>query len=87
MDYTTYIYIYTFFFFYFSLSKSFAASNSHETSSLSAIKSLLRFPPLDNAVFYYLTPPVISEFSGAHQKLVVWLVVLVRIAAAVEFLD
>ena len=37
-------------------------------------------------LFYDLTPSVISEFSAAQEKLAVWLVVMIGIAAGVEFL-
>ena len=36
-------------------------------------------------MFYDLTPSVIPEFSVAHEKLAVWLVVVVGIAAVMEF--
>ena len=38
-------------------------------------------------MFYDLTPSDISEFSAAQEKLAVWLVVVIGIAAGVEFLD
>ena len=38
-------------------------------------------------MFYNLTPSVISEFSAAQEKLALWSVVVIGIAAGVEFLD
>ena len=38
-------------------------------------------------MFYHLNPSVISEPSVAREKLAVWFVVVIGIAAGVEFLD
>ena len=43
-------------------------------------------PSLEKAMFFDLTPSVISDPSAAQEKFAVWLVVVVAIVAGVEFL-
>ena len=47
---------------------------------------LLRFPPLENAMFQDLIPSVISEFSAVQEKLAVWLVVVIELLQVWNFL-